>query len=89
MTHEDDHEDDDDHTPSPRTAAAVAVAPMQTHRPSQHAVPAARSGADAQKAGWTVGRRKNLDDMWMMAVDGAGVHRHRQTEKGPVGTRKR
>lgn len=80
------HEDDDDQTLSPRTAA---VAPKQTHCPSQHAMPAVRSAADVQKAGWTVGRRKNLDDMWTRAVDGAGVHRHHQTKKGPVRRRKR
>jgi len=61
QVHEDVHEDDDDHTPSPQTA--VAAAQTQTHHPSQPEVPAARSGADAQKAGWTVGRRKNRDDM--------------------------
>jgi hypothetical protein len=89
QVHEDDREDedDDDHTPSPRTA--VAVARTQTRHPSQPEVPAARSGADAQKVGWTVGRRKNRDDMWMMEEDGAGAHRHRQKTKAPVRRRRR
>jgi hypothetical protein len=82
QVHEGDHEDDDDYTPSPRTAAAAAQ--TQTHYPSQPEVPAARSGADAQKAGLTVGRRKNRDDMWMREEDGAGADRHRLKTKAPV-----
>ena len=84
QAHEDVHEDDDDHTPSPWAAAAAAAAPTQTHRPSQHAVPVARSGADAQTAVWREGHRKNPDDMWMRAVDDEGAHRLRQTKKEPV-----
>jgi len=86
QVHEDDHEDDDDRTPSPRTAVAAAL--TQTQHPSQPEVPAARSGADAQKAGWTVGHRKNPDDMWMREVDGAGTHLHRRTTKAPVRRRR-
>jgi len=92
QAHEDDYEDDDDHTFSPRPAAVAvaAAAPTQTHCSSQHAVLAAHSGADAQMVGWTAGRRKNLDDMWMRAADGVGVHRHRLAKKGgPVRERKR
>lgn len=87
QVHENDHEDDDDHTPLPRTA--VAAAQTQTHHPSQLEVPAARLGADAQKVGWTVGRRKNRDDTWMREEDGAEVDRHRQKTKAPVRRRGR
>lgn len=82
QVHEDDHEDDDDHTPSPRTA--VAAARTQTHHPSLPEVPAARSEADARKVGCTVGRRKNRHDTWMRVEDGAGLDRHRQKTKAPV-----
>ena len=84
QVHEGGHEDegDGDHTPSPQTA--VAAARTQTHHPSQPEVPAARSGADARKVGWTVGHRKNRDDMWMTEEDGAGAHHHRQKMKAPA-----
>ena len=87
QAHEDDHEDDDGHSLSPRIA--VAAAPTQTHRPPQPEVPAAHSGEDAQKAGWTVGRRKNRVDMWMREEDGAGAHPHRQKAKAPGRRRRR
>lgn len=82
QVHEDDREDDDDHILLPRTV--VAAAQTQTHHPFQPEVPGARSGADAQKAGWTVERMKNRDDTWMMEEDGAAAHRHRQKTKVPV-----
>src|SRR5258708_26128795 len=63
QVHEDDHEDDG-HTPSAR--AGVAAAPTQTHRPSQHARPDARSAADAQKAGASLGPRRKPDAMSMI-----------------------
>lgn len=88
QVHGGDHEEyDDDHTPSPR--AAVAAAQTKTHHPAQPGVPAARSGVGVQKAGWTVGRRKNRDDMWMREEDGAEAGRHRLMTKAPVRRRRR